>query len=202
MNINTIHVRLCSTHAGILRAAQQRKNKGNELVYFFPSTVKVNLLFQSYRISRNSDKIIVQLPSSNMDTVKRLVLSRPFSSFIYVRNPQRIKKFPHTLAFSCLKKKKKEVTCQVLNVKRQACMRSSSSTFLYLYVLKKNHTFYRLVLITQLEEKAQFFKHQILQVWISRIRRSILNVAKSSLHPSVLTKFHEVYSEKVSDNCQ
>lgn len=75
-------------------------------------------------------------------------------------------------------------------------MRSSSSTFLYLCVLMKQHTFFRLVLITQLEEIARVFKHQILQVWTSRIRRSILSVAKSSLHPSVLTKFHEVCSKR------
>lgn len=43
-------------------------------------------------------------------------------------------------------------------------MRSSSSTFLYLCILMKQHKFFRLVLITQLEEIAQFFKHQILQV--------------------------------------
>lgn len=78
MNINTTHGRLCSSHAGILRAVKQTKNKGNE--GFFSSTVKVNLLFQSYRISRNSGNIIVQLTSSNMDTVKRSVLSRLFSS--------------------------------------------------------------------------------------------------------------------------
>lgn len=42
-------------------------------------------------------------------------------------------------------------------------MRSSSSTFLYLCILMKQHKFFRLVLITQLEI-AQFFKHQILQV--------------------------------------
>jgi len=70
----------CSMHAGILRAVKQRKNKDNEGFFFFFTRLSKSIYYFSPIGFPDTDNIIVQLTRSNMDTVKRSVLSRLFSS--------------------------------------------------------------------------------------------------------------------------